>query len=132
MINNKTQFSSRKSEWLRRVERVSIDVERLLLKVRAGTVVTMGDVYALAHRVYDLGEAAAPLAERGAALEMRDHVLLEIRYQSHALEEYSEKLVGVLTQRRMSDKHFPHFLSSLAFEDEVTEVDELDAIMGGD
>lgn len=102
MINNKTQFSSRKSEWLRRVERVSLDVERLLLKVRAGTVVTMGDVYQLAHRVYDLGEAAVPLAERGASLEMRDHVLLEVRYQSHALEEYSDKLAHVLLQRNMS------------------------------
>ena len=129
-ITSKEQFSSRKSEWLRRVAKVSMDVESLLVKVRAGSIITVGDVYRLAYRVYDLGEAASPLAERGAALDMRDHVLLEIRYQSHALEEYSDKLAHVLMQRRMSDKHFPHFLSLLTFDAEVDMMHELDDIMG--
>lgn len=134
MASEREKFSNRKSQWKKSSGVLYRKIEQLLIKVRAGEIVTMGDVYSLAHRINALGGTGVSLARDAAALYMREHVLQEIQTNAHLLELYSKQLYGVLIRRELSTTHYPLFESTLVYDTVVVEDDPdelLDTIMGG-
>jgi hypothetical protein len=133
MATIRQNFSNRKSQWKKSNGILFRDIEKLFVKVRAGEIITMGDVYALAHRVNALGERGIDLARTAGSLFMRDHVVKEIQTNAHLLELYSKQLYSVLVRRDLSTTHFPLFESTLLYDTVVADdpLDELATIMGG-
>src|SRR5574338_290875 len=107
MKMTKQRLSNIKCAWKKQVQAISLRALYIDNKAKAGDIITIGEVYSVAHKLRELGEKSVELARDMALAGMSSNVLLEIGILSHALEQHSVRLRTILEKRNLMLSSYP-------------------------
>jgi len=132
-ITAKRRLTYQKALWKRKVKKACKEVDILLRKGRIGELISMGDLWEVAHILNDLGSLSLPLAERAAELKMTASVKQDLCFVSQLIQVHVEALVTLAQRLDMPTRTFPTFESPLEPVTAAASPSKktLDEILGG-
>ena len=127
------QFAYDKANWKKRVTRVGKEADLMFAECKAGSRLSLGEVFALAHKIKDVGEEAMPLSVRAGDLRMHMKVQREIAYLARIMSLYSSTLMKAGEDMGYPVRTYPLFITELDLvvpkEEIIDPMDELDRVL---
>jgi hypothetical protein len=136
MALKRRQFAYDKANWKKRVKRVSNKADEMLAEAKAGSRLSLGEIFELAHELHDVGSKATELSGRAGALNMHRKVQREIAYLARIMSLYSQTLHKYADDMGFPVRTYPLFVSELDLvvprDTVIDPMDDLDRVLGED